>query len=163
MKKMLLTLYEYNYWATSQILTQARQLPVELFTAQPEFSLNSIRDTLVHTLAAEWIWRERIQEQNWPKALLSPNDFPTLERIETRWHVERQQMWQFLTSLTKDDLKRVVTYRSTGGQELANVLGHILHHVVLHGMQHRAESAAILTEFGYSPGDIDFIIYLRDR
>lgn len=163
MKKMLLTLYEYNYWATERILSQTAVLPPEQFSSQPAYSLNSLRDTLVHTLAAEWIWRMRTQEQQWPTALLDPADFPTLETIEARWETEQQKMWGFLTSLKKDDLMRVVTYRSTKGIELANVLGHILHHVVLHGMQHRAESAAILTEFGYSPGDIDFIVYLRDR
>lgn len=72
-------------------------------------------------------------------------------------------MWGFLGGLDKDDLQQVVTYRTTSGKEMANVLGHVLHHVVLHGMQHRAELAAMLTEFGYSPGDIDFIVYLRDH
>ncbi|MEM7119098.1 MAG: DinB family protein [Chloroflexota bacterium] len=163
MKKMLMTLYEYNYWATERILAQTAVLPSNLFTMQPAYSLNSLRDTLVHTMAAEWIWRMRTQEQEWPTELLDPAEFPTLETVEARWETEQQKMWGFLTSLRKKDLKRVVHYRSTEGQELANVLGHILHHVVLHGMQHRAESAAILTEFGYSPGDIDFIVYLRNQ
>ena len=35
----------------------------------------------------------------------------------------------------------------------------ILSHVVLHGMQHSAEIAELLTLKGQSPGDIDFIFY----
>ena len=46
---------------------------------------------------------------------------------------------------------------------LQNQLAHILHHVVIHGMQHRSEAAAILTDYGHSPGNIDFIIFLRDQ
>jgi uncharacterized damage-inducible protein DinB len=35
----------------------------------------------------------------------------------------------------------------------------ILQHVALHGMQHHAELAQLLTAAGQSPGDIDFIFY----
>ena len=33
--------------------------------------------------------------------------------------------------------------------------------MVLHGMQHRSECAVILTNLGHSPGNIDYIVYLR--
>ena len=39
----------------------------------------------------------------------------------------------------------------------------VLYHVVLHGMQHHAEIAALLTDQGLSPGDIDFIFYALGR
>jgi uncharacterized damage-inducible protein DinB len=35
----------------------------------------------------------------------------------------------------------------------------ILQHVILHGMQHASEIAKRLTEFGHSPGNIDFIYF----
>jgi uncharacterized damage-inducible protein DinB len=35
----------------------------------------------------------------------------------------------------------------------------ILQHVILHGMQHRSEAAMLLTRYGQSPGNLDFIFY----
>ena len=78
-----------------------------------------------------------------------------------RWQEEEQKMRAFLAELTDSDLNRIIRYRSTEGKVRENRLGEILHHVVLHGMQHRSEMASMLTNFGHSPGNIDFIVYLR--
>lgn len=155
------TLFDYNYWASRRILAQVARLSAEQFGAQTSLSWGSIRGTLVHIMAAEWAWRSRCQGEL-PTALLDEADFPTLERLLERWAREERAMQEFIAGFNDDDLSADVYYLSTGGKPFHQPLWQILLHVVHHGTQHRSELAHVLTEFGHSPGDIDFILYLRE-
>jgi uncharacterized damage-inducible protein DinB len=157
----IIQLYEYNDWANARILDTTAGLSEAQFTAPvAKLSHTSLRGTLVHTLGAQWIWRSRCQGFS-PTAVLSEADFTTLEILQARWQDEAREMLRFLESLSDGDLDRPIRYASTKGQPFENTLWHILTHVVNHSTQHRSEAALLLTEWGHSPGDLDFILYLR--
>jgi uncharacterized damage-inducible protein DinB len=155
------TLYDYNYWANDRILEAAASAPQEAFTSA-SLGYARLHETLVHTLSAEWIWRSRWQGVS-PQAVLDPSEFPALAALRARWDAERRQMYAFLDTLGDADLSRVVEYTTTGGQQYANTLWHLMVHLVNHGTQHRGELAMLLTELGHSPGDIDMITFVRER
>jgi uncharacterized damage-inducible protein DinB len=160
------TLYDYNYWANGQILRTVEQLGEDQLNARMHKGQESIRVTLVHMLSAEWIWRMRWEGVS-PEALLSPQDFPTLQQIRERWQQEERQMRAFLAALREDDLARVVHYTSTRagrhGESYKRPLWKLMGHLVNHSTQHRSEIALMLTEHGYSPGDVDMIeFYIRN-
>jgi uncharacterized damage-inducible protein DinB len=129
--------------------------------AVPGLSHGSIRATLVHTLAAEQIWRRRCLEGFSPMSLLREADYPTLEGLRALWAEEEAAMRAGLARLTEEAPARRVDYRTTNGTPMAETLWHLLAHLVNHGTQHRAEAAVALTALGRSPGDVDLIIYLR--
>ena len=156
------TLYKYNYWATGRVLEAIQQADEIAFaTSHPELYYGSLQGTLAHILTAEWIWRKRCQERISPSFLLDPLDFPTIQSLDARMKEEQSRMLSYLGDLEDADLAQAVSYQSTKGQPFQNTLWHLLVHVINHGTQHRSEIAMVLTELGYSPGDLDMIVYFR--
>jgi uncharacterized damage-inducible protein DinB len=159
----IILLFDYNAWADHRILEMAALVDESKLTSPVEkLSHGSLHGTLVHTLGAQWIWRSRCQGHS-PTAVLSQADFPTLADLQARWQQEAQEMQHFVASLNDTGLDRPIHCTTTGGRPFENTLWHILVHVVNHSTQHRSEAALLLTEWGHSPGDLDFILYLRNE
>ena len=71
----LQTLLDYHYWARDRVLDAAEKLTPEQFTRDLGSSFKSVRDTLVHTYAAEWAWHSRWHGVS-PTSLLPPDRLP---------------------------------------------------------------------------------------
>lgn len=155
-------LYEYSAWANTRILQAAARLNAEQLAQAPLNGLGSIHSILAHTLGAERVWLRRWRGDS-PIAMLQPGDVPTLAALQTLWNESAQELHAFLGSLQQADLDAVIAYHTLSGQPMAEQLGRMLLHVVNHGTQHRSECAALLTAFGQSPGDLDFIVFLRQH
>lgn len=158
----ILILYNYNYWANTRILKTAEALDEAQFIAPARASFNSLRGTLIHILGTEWIWRMRCQEGISPPAMITDINFPTLNALRLGWQTEENAMRTYLGRLEDNDLARRIAYTTTQGKHYQTTLWQILIHVVNHGTQFRSEAAMLLTENGHSPGDLDFIFYLRE-
>jgi len=160
-KDEILLLYRYNTWANARILNAASNLTLEQFLAPASFSYGGLRGTLVHILFAEWIWRRRWEGHS-PTEWLMPEDFQDFDALKSRWAKEEKALIAFVEDVSESALDSTIHYQRTEGQERENILWHLMVHLVNHGTQHRSEAAAMLTDFGHSPGDIDFIIFLRE-
>ena len=162
MLSLLKHLYEYHYWANQRILRTAANLTEAQFDVQVLPNHNGLRSTLVHTLGAEWIWLSRWRGTS-PTAGLRVDDFPTLDSIRERWRAEEQNMRAFLAAQSDDDVLRMVHYTNLRGKAFAYPLWQLMVHVVNHGTQHRSETAAMLTELGHSPGDMDMTVFMQEK
>ena len=158
-KQDILVLYRYNQWANARIMNQAATVEPEPFLAPASFPHGGLRDTLVHMLSAEWIWRKRWEGTS-PTRVLKPEEFPTFESLRARWTEEENQLMHFVDRITDEKLNGTFDYTNTSGKPFTRVLWQAMAHVVNHGTQHRAEAAALLTDLGHSPGDIDLIYFL---
>lgn len=154
-------LFEYNDWANQQILAMAEQVSLEQLTMPKVFGWGSLRGELVHVMDAEYAWRELLQNGIHIEEL-SPEDFGDVTAIRERWQQENEALQAYLHSLTDEDMLGTIHYEAFDRQ-YNRILWHCLLHVVNHGTQHRSVCAAILTDFGFSPGDIDFTRFLSSR
>jgi uncharacterized damage-inducible protein DinB len=152
------SLYLYNVWANHRILLAASDLTAEQFLAPAGSSYPSVRDTLVHTMSAEWIWLSRWKGTS-PKAMLEAIDFPNLQAIQKHWDGIEAKTQQFINQLNPSQLTEVVSYVNTRSEKWAYPLWQQMFHQVNHATQHRSEVAAILTLFGRSPGNLDYLVY----
>lgn len=153
-------LYEYNAWAHERILRQVARLTPEQFMADRGYSWGGVGGTLAHVLGAERVWRARWRGDD-ASALTQP-DLASQAALAVAWEENRAAMRDFLAALSPDDLDRDVAY-SRQGRDYAHPLWTQIVHVVNHATQHRGEVATMLTDYGHSPGDIDFSIFLRER
>jgi len=160
-KQDVLILYQYNQWANARILTAADRLTPEQFLAPASFPYGGLRGTLVHALSAEWIWRTRWEGTS-PTVMLKAADFPDFPSLRARWAEEESRLMSFVDAVSDESLNKTFDYTNTAGQPFTRVLWHAMAHLVNHGTQHRTEAAAMLTDLGHSPGDIDLIVFLSE-
>jgi len=156
----MLLIYEYNYWANKRILSACEKVTEEQFLAPANFPFGGLRGTLVHIMDAEFGWRMFFKDNDWSAPDLKETDFPTLAAIQTRWKKEEQEFRAYLATLSDEDMNGHRHYMNERGEARDRILWQCLWHVVNHGTQHRSEAAALLTDYGSSPGNLDFTVYL---
>ena len=152
-------LNEYNRWANAIMLDAASQLSSEQFTADLRSSHRSVRDTLAHILAAEWIWLERWHGTS-PKSLLDPAEFPTLDSLKTRWSNVEGGYQSFIGTLSDESLEKVIAYTNTRGEVWKYPLGEMIQHVMNHSTYHRGQVTTMLRQLGAEVSPVDLLVFM---
>jgi uncharacterized damage-inducible protein DinB len=155
-------LYNYHYWANEQIVRTVEQVPQDGLDQEGQRTYARIQDILVHMMGAEWIWCSRWQGVS-PARRPTTAELPTLAALQERWRDQESQVRAFIASLQEDDLDVLHTYASLKGDRSTLPLSHTMLQVVNHGTQHRSEVAMLLTDLGYSPGDLDLHLFVLEE
>jgi uncharacterized damage-inducible protein DinB len=151
-------LFAYNQWANQRTVAAASFLKNDEFTRNLGSSFSSVRDTLVHIMAAEWLWLERWNQRS-PNAMLSAADFHTPDAIAQRWKEIQRVQNVFLTSIAPERLRAIVSYTNLRGQTYAYLLWRQMAHVVNHSSYHRGQVTTLLRQLEAAPVPTDLLIY----
>jgi uncharacterized damage-inducible protein DinB len=161
-------LYAFDRWANSRVFRAVEGLTPEQFTRDLGGAFASVRDTLLHIVAGEWVWLEYwrapapdaefIAELRTRRmALFDPPDFPDVAALRSKWMAVEQEQRAFIDGQTEESLARLVPFRHTQVP-----LSQLMQHVVNHSTYHRGQIALMLRQLKAEPLTTDFHEFLAE-
>jgi len=155
-------LFDYNHWANSRALDAAAQLTDEQFTKPMGSSFSSVRDTLCHICAGEWIWLERFHG-NSHSGFPDDSHLQTVAALREHWRPQGKRLLAFVNGLAQGDLDRVFEYKTLKFGVYKNPLWQSLQHLANHGTYHRGQVTTLLRQHGATPILTDLMHFYRER
>jgi uncharacterized damage-inducible protein DinB len=155
--QLLTSLYDYGAWANERLLDHAAKLSDAELRRRSSQGYQSIHDTLIHLTGADWRWFSR-----WRQEALPPTEefasLPGLDAIRAKWTALWGVRRAYLEGLGDRELHEVLDLPFGPLPRWQAIL-----HCANHGTQHRSEVAAMLTDAGHSPGDLDYLYFCRPK
>jgi uncharacterized damage-inducible protein DinB len=173
-------LYAYNLWANRRMFSALEKLSDQQLTSVIQSSFPSIQESVLHILAAEWIWLKRWTGAS-PRATVSDtttasamhsalsNGGVALDTIATLSGLREfadsieQQRQHYLGTLNEGSLPAKLNYTDMGGKEFSMPLVQLLQHVVNHGTYHRGQVTTLLRQVGAETVSLDMLFFYREQ
>jgi uncharacterized damage-inducible protein DinB len=174
------TLYAYNRWANRRMFSVLEKLRDEQFTATMQSSFPSIQESVLHILAAEWLWLKRWKGSS-PRATagdtsqasamgsamsnggVAVDTLATLSGLRSFAASIEQERQEFLLSLSDEALLARLKYTDMGGKEFSMPLAYLLQHLVNHGTYHRGQVTTLLRQAGAETVAFDLLFFIREQ
>ncbi|HLY13589.1 MAG TPA: DinB family protein [Candidatus Limnocylindrales bacterium] len=147
-------LYDYDRWATGQILDASLGLSADEWAAESVIGDRGIGGILVHALGAHERWRIGFEGGRRPATMREEEPLPAPDELREAWQAEWALLREFVAGLDEARLD-VLHGEAPLWQGLVQLINH--------GTQHRSEAAVILTAAGCSPGDLDIVRFNFER
>jgi uncharacterized damage-inducible protein DinB len=159
-KDMIQTLYDYNHTANQRIFEAAARLDPSQWDEPNRVFPRNLHTLLFHIVRTEWVWRELAQKRGQISTPPQLEDLDTLASIKTFEEEQACQVQAYLSAMNENNLLADLELTDRNGKKSTKKIWQMLVHPILHSMQHRSEAAAVLTDLGQSPGDVDFIFFI---
>lgn len=157
-RERLATLFSYHWHTTSHLLGVAGRLSAADYHAAPDYGHGSVHGLFFHLLQATRSWRAALLTGRQQSGIL-PEDYPDLAAVRAGLAAEQLAWNDYLSGLSDEAIAGLAELTNWRGEAFVVPRWRILHHIVLHGMQHHSEIARLLTDHGQAPGNLDFIFY----
>ena len=158
---LISALYDYGRWANERLLAVADKLDAAQLNQKLTKGADPILQTFGHLVGADIRWFARWRNQSPPP--FSPADWPSLDVVRRHWSELYPARRAYIASLDDAQLMEPIAWRRGDGREQHVTRWQAMVHCANHGTQHRSEIAAMLTDLGHSPGNMDMVDYLVDQ
>ncbi len=145
-------LFAFDRWANRQTLASLRTL------ADPT---DELLDLAWHIPAAADNWLARIDGTK-PFESLEWGGAHSLGDVEAYVSRLEPRTLAFVESMTDARLAEGFDYKNSSGVSYRNVVADVLQHVILHGVEHRAQVMREVGQHGGVPVELEYAWFLRD-
>jgi uncharacterized damage-inducible protein DinB len=160
MKELLVTFYDYGCWANQRLLEQAAHVTDAQWRQPFSQGYRTLADNLAHLVSSDWRWYMMGWRGEQPPQGTALADLTTLDAIRSAWERLYGERRAYLASLTEAQLHEPLR-NPRGGPAPLRWQGILT--CALHGTHHRSEIAAMLTDCGHSPGDLDLLFFCLEH
>jgi uncharacterized damage-inducible protein DinB len=140
----------YTIWADERLLAAADGID----DAQYE----QIAGQLTHMLGTQRYWYA-----NWTAGKYVEPTLESLAEARAGYAESHEVLRAFRERLTDVEWHRREAWWKQWGYDQTMELGESITQVFYHGAQHRSEIAVLLSLWGHSPGDLDYLTYLEQN
>lgn len=116
-------LYEYDRWANGKVFDPTSALTPEQFTRNLGGGFPSIRDTLLHIVAGEWIWLQYWKADSLSikfvtdleqrrNSIFYPDLFQTPAAVREKWEEVDLLQAEFVEATSDETLNRMLPHRT---------------------------------------------------
>ena len=138
----------YTIWADQRLLAAAEGIDAGQF--------GEIGPPLTHMLGTQRWWHA-----NWTGASYVEPSLKSMEDARAAYAASHAALRTVADALTAEEWDRSEAWWKPWGYEQTMPLGESITQVFYHGAQHRSEIALVLTDWGRSPGDLDYLTFIE--
>jgi uncharacterized damage-inducible protein DinB len=174
------TLFAYNRWANRRMFSVLEKLTDQQLSFTRQSSFPSIHESVLHIIAAEWIWLKRWKGSS-PRATIldqgtaammhsalrnggvEPEPLSTLSGLRNFADSVEDERREFLQSLNEDALCGRAKYTDMSGKSYSMPLAPLMQHVVNHGTYHRGQVTTLLRQIGAETISLDMVYFFYEE
>lgn len=150
-------LYEYHFSLNRKVWDElVMSLSKAQFLEKLPYSVGSIRNQCVHVMNIDERWFSGLRGEELP-GFANPVYFGTRAKIRAHWDAVEEKQRAYLAGLTDEGLEDLM------GDDEPFRVWRVLQHVLLHGMDHRAQMLAMLNGMGVKTWPQDYALRLMGK
>jgi uncharacterized damage-inducible protein DinB len=144
------SLLAYTIWGDQRILAAADGIAADEW--------QQVQNQVEHMLGTQRFWQAAWSHG----AFLVNPKLPSLAIAREAYAASHDALRSFADALTQEEWDRAEPWWKQWGYDAVMPLGESIAQLFYHGAQHRSEVAILLSMWGHSPGDMDYLTYLAE-